>query len=101
MPAPWKFRREAQATAENAFKCNAYHNAARAVQQLEEDLATLVKDGRLGEVRGIGETLQQKITVLVTTGHGEIGLEERAGRPGLSMLKTRLDGIGMTRPHRS
>src|SRR5438874_5228701 len=53
---------------ENPFRCQAYHNAARAVQQLEENLADVVANGKLVEVRGIGETLRDKITTLVTTG---------------------------------
>src|SRR5581483_4771231 len=53
---------------ENAFRCNAYHNAARAVRQLDDDLAAVVAAGRLGEVRGIGDAIQQKVTTLVTTG---------------------------------
>ncbi len=79
---------------ENPFRSQAYHNAARAVQQLEEDLPTLVRDGRLGEVRGIGETLQQKITVLVTTGQLPF-YDELRGRtpPGLFQL-LRLPGMG-------
>src|SRR5205823_11193421 len=39
---------------ENAFRCNAYHNAARVVQQLDGDLKQLVAEGRLAVIRGIG-----------------------------------------------
>src|SRR3954454_12612649 len=53
---------------ENRFRSQAYHNAARGVWQLEGDLAQMVADGTLREVKGIGETLQEKITTLVTTG---------------------------------
>jgi DNA polymerase (family 10) len=53
---------------ENAFRCNAYHNAARNIEQLEEDLGTVVREGRLTSVPGIGETLREKITTLVNTG---------------------------------
>jgi DNA polymerase (family 10) len=53
---------------ENPFRCNAYHTAARTLEQLEGDLATYVAEKRLGEIKGIGETLQQKITSLVSTG---------------------------------
>ena len=53
---------------ENAFRCQAYHNAARALEQLEEDLAQVVATGRLGSIRGIGETLREKITTLVQSG---------------------------------
>jgi DNA polymerase (family 10) len=53
---------------ETAFRSNAYHNGARAIEQLEEDLATVVREGRLAAVPGIGSTLRDKITTLVTTG---------------------------------
>src|SRR5947209_19636056 len=53
---------------ENAFRCNAYHNGARAIQQLETSLADVVAAGKLDEVPGIGSTLREKITTLVTTG---------------------------------
>jgi DNA polymerase (family X) len=39
----------------------------RAVQQLDEPLAKIVAENRLGKIKGIGEALQQKVTELVTT----------------------------------
>src|SRR5438445_11376544 len=54
---------------ENPFKCNAYHNAARAVEQIEGNLPELVSSGKIGEMRSIGESMRDKITTLVTTGH--------------------------------
>jgi DNA polymerase (family 10) len=53
---------------ENPFKVRAYSNAARSLQTLAEPLEKMVREGRLGEIPGIGEALQQKITELVTTG---------------------------------
>src|SRR5215510_2897837 len=53
---------------ENPFRCAAYSRAARAIGQLEVNLADLVRDGTLGEVPGVGATLTDKITLLVTTG---------------------------------
>src|SRR5262245_55621110 len=53
---------------ENPFRCNAYFNGARAVEQMESDLGELVATGKLDQVPGIGETLREKITTLVTTG---------------------------------
>ena len=53
---------------ENPFKTRAYHNAARTLESLNEPLATLIAENRLGEIKGIGEALQQKITELVQTG---------------------------------
>ena len=53
---------------ENPFKTRAYANAARTIETLPEPLAKVVAENRLGEIKGIGEALQQKITELVTTG---------------------------------
>lgn len=53
---------------ENSFRTNAYHNAARVIEQLEEDLETVVQQGRLGSIPGIGATMTEKITTLVRTG---------------------------------
>jgi len=53
---------------ENPFKVRAYHNGARALEMLEDDLGTLVREDRLKGIPGIGEALREKITTLVTTG---------------------------------
>jgi len=53
---------------ENPFKTRAYLNAARTLESLSEPLAKLVVEGRLGEIKGIGEALEKKITELVQTG---------------------------------
>jgi DNA polymerase (family 10) len=53
---------------ENPFKCRAYVNAARAIEALAEPLEKVVAENRLGQVKGLGESLQKKVTELVTTG---------------------------------
>jgi DNA polymerase (family X) len=53
---------------ENPFKTRAYHNGARVIESLGEPLSKVVSEKRLGELKGIGEALQQKITELVETG---------------------------------
>ncbi len=53
---------------ENPFKTRAYANAARTIEGLSESLANLVAEKLLGEIKGIGEALEEKITELVTTG---------------------------------
>ncbi len=55
-------------TGENPFKIRAYHNAARALENLDENLETLVDEERLEEIPGIGEKIALKITTLVKTG---------------------------------
>lgn len=54
---------------DNPFKIRAYHNGARAVENLEEDLETVVQEARLETIPGIGKELAIKITALVETGH--------------------------------
>jgi len=53
---------------ENPFKVRAYRNGARALESLPGDLRTLIDQGTLREVPGIGPALEEKITQLVTTG---------------------------------
>lgn len=53
---------------ENPFKTRAYSNAARTIENLSEPLEKLVAEKRLGEIKGIGEALEQKITELFETG---------------------------------
>lgn len=79
---------------ENAFRTNAYHNGARAIQQLEEDLADLVRDGRLESVPGIGATLRDKITTLVTTGSLPFYDTLKARVPPGLVQMLRIPGLG-------
>lgn len=53
---------------ENPFKARAYTHAARTIETLDVDLERLVREKRLGEIKGIGEALSEKITELVTKG---------------------------------
>src|SRR5436190_10673109 len=53
---------------ENPFKTRAYENAARTLESLTEPLEKVVAENRLGEIKGIGEGIQKKITELVGTG---------------------------------
>jgi DNA polymerase (family 10) len=79
---------------ENSFRTNAYHNAARLVQQLPGDLKELIAKGELGKVRGIGEALTEKITTLVTTGALPYLEDLRASVPAGLVTMLRLPGIG-------
>jgi len=49
---------------ENPFKTRAYTNGARTIEGLNEPLQVLVAEKRLGDIKGIGEALEQKITEL-------------------------------------
>ena len=53
---------------ENAFRTNAYHNAARSFSQLPGDLTQMVADRKLARGPRHRRTPSRKITTLVTTG---------------------------------
>ncbi len=84
---------------ENPFKTRAYHNAARTLEGLAEPLEKVVAENRLGEIKGFGEALVDKITKLVTTGklpyYDELkasvapGLVEMLGIPSLGPKKVK------------
>jgi DNA polymerase (family 10) len=53
---------------ENPFKTRAYGNAARIIRGLDTSLPDLIARKALGEMKGFGPALVEKITTLVTTG---------------------------------
>lgn len=57
-----------EAEGDNRFRARAYERAARAVEALGDSLDTLVAEGRLTRVPGIGATLAATIEELVRTG---------------------------------
>ena len=79
---------------ENPFKTRAYANAARTLESLPESLEKLVAEGRLGEVKGIGEALQEKITTLVTTGALPYYEELKASLPAALLEMLQIPGLG-------
>ncbi|MSU40478.1 MAG: DNA polymerase/3'-5' exonuclease PolX [Pedosphaera sp.] len=79
---------------ENPFKTRAYSNAARTLEGLTESLATIVAEERLGEIKGIGEALQEKITTLVTTGKLPYYDELKAATPPGLLEMLQIPGLG-------
>lgn len=79
---------------ENPFRCRAYYNAARALYQLEDDLAELVTANKLADISGIGETLRDKITILVTTGQLPFYEELKQKTPPGLLDLLRVPGMG-------
>lgn len=82
---------------ENPFKTRAYFNAARAIESLDEPLETVVAEQRLGQIKGIGESLQQKITELVTTGRLPYYEELKASIPPGLIELLEIPGLGPKR----
>ena len=79
---------------ENPFKTRAYANGARTIEALNEPLAKLVAEKRLGEIKGIGEALEQKITELVETGKLKYYEELKASIPPGLLAMLEISGLG-------
>src|SRR3984957_1064301 len=79
---------------ENPFKTRAYVNAARTIESLNEPLAKLVAEKRLGEIKGIGEALEQKITELVETGKLKYYEDLKASIPSGLIEMLEISGLG-------
>ena len=66
----------------------------RTIAQLEGNLADLVSAGTLDQVPGIGETLRDKITLLVTDGKLPFYDDLKAKTPPGWLQMLRLPGMG-------
>ncbi len=79
---------------ENPFKARAYTNAARALSQWEGSLEAMVEEGRLGEIKGFGDALQQKVAELAAT--GKLGYLEnlKASVPEGMLAMLDIPGLG-------
>ena len=79
---------------ENPFKTRAYLNAARTIETMSEPLDKVVAEQRLGEMKGIGDALQKKITELVTTGKLAYYEELKATTPPGLVAMLDIPGLG-------
>ena len=82
---------------ENPFKVRAYQNGARVLLTTTEDLPTLVESGRLTEIKGIGQALAEKISILIKTGSLPYYDELRKKIPDGLLELTRVQGLGPKR----
>jgi DNA polymerase (family 10) len=83
----------------NRFRARAYEGGARALEELEPDLGTLVTEARLEEIEGIGPALARVVTELYERGTCRLleelraemprGVLELAAVPGLSVARAR------------
>src|SRR4030043_1034034 len=79
---------------ENPFKVKAYSHAARTIEILEEDLEAMVREGRLKEMKGIGEALAQHITELVNTGRLQLYEDLKTSIPPGHLEMLKIPGLG-------
>lgn len=84
---------------DNPFKIRAYENAAQAIRELDEPLDTLLAEGRLRSIPGIGAAIEKKIADYAATGsvplHEKlleatpVGVLELLAVPGLGPTRAR------------
>ena len=79
---------------ENPFKTRAYTNGARTLEGLTEPLEKIVAEKRLGELKGFGDALQEKVTTLVTTGRLPYYETLKASLPPGLVEMLGLQGVG-------
>ena len=82
---------------ESAFKGRAYTSVARRIEQMDGDVATLSEEGRLREIKGVGDALEQKIQELVSTGKLEYLEKLRAKFPETLFDLFTIPGLGAKR----
>ncbi|MDX2187426.1 MAG: DNA polymerase/3'-5' exonuclease PolX [Opitutaceae bacterium] len=79
---------------ENPFKVRAYQAGARALEALEENIDTVIKEGRLGTIKGLGDALIQKITELHASGSLKFHEELKASVPPGMVEMLDIPGLG-------
>ncbi len=79
---------------ENPFRIRAYRRAAQNLEALTEDVETLAKQDRLGEIPGIGEDLAGKIVEYLETGRIKDVEAARKGIPAGVVELMNVPGVG-------
>jgi DNA polymerase (family 10) len=79
---------------EDSYRVQAYHNAARLLEPLPSNLLKHLEEGNLRNVRGIGESMLQKIETILRTGSLPALEELRAQTPQGLLEILRIQGLG-------
>ncbi|MDI6601978.1 MAG: DNA polymerase/3'-5' exonuclease PolX [Thermoanaerobacteraceae bacterium] len=79
---------------ESPFKSRAYYNAVRILENLNEDIETLIKEDRLKDLKGIGDALNKKITEYYTTGSLKYYEDLKAEFPESLLELLNVPGVG-------
>jgi len=78
----------------NPFRCRAYSNAARVLDNLAGDLAEMVETGKLLELKGIGKGIFEDIASALETGTFPLYEDTRDRIPDGLMEMLRIPGFG-------
>jgi DNA polymerase (family X) len=83
-----------EGSGDNRFRARAFQAAARAVEKLDTELTTLVAQGTLRDVRGIGPATARVVEELVVTGEATYHNELRERQPSGLRELLRVPGLG-------
>ncbi|MFQ5572082.1 MAG: DNA polymerase/3'-5' exonuclease PolX [Rhodothermales bacterium] len=87
-------------TGGNPFRARAFQRAARTIERLETPVVTLLADGTLTQIQGIGEGLAGQIQSLVDYGTFELRDELHAVLPPGLLETLRVKGLGAKKVRR-
>lgn len=79
---------------ENPYRVNAFYSASRQVELLQDDISDLVRQGKIREIRGIGESIGTQISQLVTNGSSSLYEELKVRVPDDLFEMMRIPGLG-------
>ncbi len=82
---------------DNPFRARAYHNAARAVQNLSAPVADLAASGELATVPGLGKEMRAHIAEMLDTGEMALLNELLAAIPPGLVAMIQIPGLGPKR----
>lgn len=82
---------------ENPFKARAFHNASRVLDGVTGDLRAMAESGTLTEVKGIGKSIAEIISDLVTKGSSKDYNSLRKSFPSGVLEMLRIQGLGPKR----
>jgi DNA polymerase (family 10) len=81
----------------NPFKSRAFHTAARSLEGLTEDLAEVVANDRLQEIKGVGSSIASIIRDLMTKGSSNEHDDLRRSMPPGLLDMLHIEGLGPKR----
>jgi DNA polymerase (family 10) len=83
-----------EANGEDRFKVIAYHRAATSIRNMEDDVEDFWKEGKLEDIRYVGEGIAKKIDEYLRTGKLELLERMREKTPRGVPLLMKVQGIG-------
>jgi DNA polymerase (family 10) len=82
---------------EDRYRVAGYRDAATHVEHYAEPIEVLARDGRIGQIHGVGKSIGSKIAEYLDTGRVEALEERRTKVPPAAMMLMHIPGIGPKR----